>query len=144
MYKYFPCAVVPFSFCQNLTALAVANADNMPPTPLFSLFPMNDGARKCIEDPANAHLIHTRSDDSRAGILVDFRTASKTPGCIISFGKEGDVCVSGSRISGMQCQFILNETTHEIILRDRSAFQSTLLTNSLTSKQLLRGVPANV
>lgn len=49
--------------------------------------------------------------------------------------------MSGSRISGMQCQFILNETTHEIILRDRSAYQSTLLTNGLSSKQLLRGVP---
>ena len=50
---------------------------------------------------------------------------NSTPGCLVTFGRDGDIEISGSLISSIQCLILLNPSTKEILLRDRSSFKST-------------------
>ena len=54
-----------------------------------------------------------------------FNCPSQTPGCLVTFGRRGDIVLSGSRISRVQCEILLHPKTQEILIRDKSSLRNT-------------------
>lgn len=96
------------------------------PTVLFWLAATNDTARKSIQNEVNRDSVGLLPGlDAVKAFVVAFDMDVRTPGCLLTLGREGDVQLLGSQISRIQCQIQLHPKTQEILIRDTSASKNT-------------------
>jgi hypothetical protein len=69
---------------------------------LFWLTPQNPLALKYLHDPANQHYVGPLPGVGGLAFTIMFNYPSQTPGYLITFGRRGDIVLSGSRISRVQ------------------------------------------
>jgi hypothetical protein len=99
----------------------------MPEVPhvLFWLAPQSAPALGCLQDPANQHYVGSVPGVDGLAFAIGFNCLSRTPGCLATFGRRGDIVLSGSRISRVQCEILLHPKTQEILIRDKSSLRNT-------------------
>lgn len=104
----------------------------MPPNPLafFSLVPMSESAQAAVDDPHNAHYVSTFLDTENRVMVSRFdigpNVGSPSRHTLATIGRAGDIVVSGSTLSRIQCSFELSENNQaEIVLHDRSTNKNT-------------------
>jgi hypothetical protein len=94
---------------------------------LFWIVPRNRLASEALRNVNNKHYVAHLSELEEAFAVNCNGAASQTPGCLVTIGREGDIEICGSLVSAIQCQILLNPSTKEILLRDKSTFQSTMI-----------------
>jgi hypothetical protein len=94
-------------------------------TILFWLAPKNTAALKAVEDQANSAHVSTITEVEKGFVISSTKCFSRTPGCLMTIGRAGDIKISGSLISRVHVEISLNASTKEILLRDTSNLQKT-------------------
>lgn len=96
------------------------------PTTLFWLTPKNDNAVACLQLPAVRGYVETMPGPyGQEGLVVSTEIESTTQGCLLTFGRQGDIELSGHDISGIHIQILLHHRTAEILIRDKSTNRNT-------------------
>ena len=106
-------------------------------TILFWLAARNDAALKSIQNEVNRDSVGLLPGlNASNAFVVALDRDVRTPGCLLTLGREGDVQIFGSQISRIQCQIQLNPTTQEILIRDTSAFKNTKVVDCMNPDSL--------
>ncbi|KAI1097982.1 hypothetical protein F4804DRAFT_350928 [Jackrogersella minutella] len=107
------------------------------PLSIFSLLPINNHARKVLEDPINAqaHLVSTHSNGIDHLDIGHFNSISgytnlANPGR----GMDSDIHMNSKYISVSQCSFEIDPQSKVITLWDRSREETTRVTGTDATK----------
>lgn len=92
------------------------------PCELFTLIPLNDCARRVVNDPYNSHLL-TPVPNGELGIYIG-HVRSNTHGVLATMGRDGDILVQGNTIGRRHCSFDIS-SGGVIMLHDHSRYHST-------------------
>lgn len=95
------------------------------PCELFTLVPLNDRARRVINDPHNSHLL-SPLPNGESGIYIG-HVQAKTRGVLATIGRDGDIVVQGNTIGRRHCSFEIenNSSDASVMLHDHSRYNST-------------------
>lgn len=122
---------------------------SLDPAILFWLAARNHAALNSIQKEVNRHFVGLLPGlNANEAFVVTLNRVVRTPGCILTLGREGDVQILGSQVSRIQCQIQLNQTTREILIRDTSTLQNTRVVDFTNPEGLFfsksEGVPRQV
>ncbi|EAS31985.3 STE protein kinase [Coccidioides immitis RS] len=103
------------------------------PLSVFSLVPLNERSSRALDHPKNqphVSYLPDYNDDAYPsergrGLNIGFNIESSSPCTLATIGREGDIIVSGSAISRIQCSFEVVQSTGMFRLTDRSRHHNT-------------------
>jgi hypothetical protein len=70
---------------------------------LFWVVPRNRPALEALRNANKKHHVAFMSEFEEAVAITCDGTQSRTPGCLVTFGREGDIEICGSLVSSIQC-----------------------------------------
>jgi hypothetical protein len=113
---------------------------------LFWVAPRNGPASEALRNVENRQWVAPMTELEEAFMVGFSACPSQTHGCLLTIGHNGDIEISGSLISAIHCQVLLNPSAREILLRDKSAYGNTKieLRSSLDSLYFSTQTPRQV
>ncbi|KAG5917916.1 hypothetical protein E4U42_007070 [Claviceps africana] len=113
------------------------------PSTIFYLVPLNERALDVVKHPSNRHLFSTYDDKPVLNIDLTIPSHSCSSNTIVTLGrgKATDIVIDGQDISRLQCSFEIDDTTHMVMLHDRSVKGTTHVSGSGNFMSFQQGRP---
>ncbi|KAK8104400.1 calcium/calmodulin-dependent protein kinase [Apiospora kogelbergensis] len=91
------------------------------PYAIFSLQPLNEGAKEVVNDHNNHKLVCKIQNENV--LDVGHVQPISNNNTLATLGRNGDIIVEGNSISKIQCSFEINPDTNDVMFYDRSSNQ---------------------